>query len=184
MNAKGNLSIRVITIVACLSILTSYGSSFYYRQHHYPVHQITVPVYRVAPHGEGKLIGTVKFRDSSYGLLIYPKLHGLTTGLHGLHIHEFPHCGNNGLDAGGHFDPTHTGKHAGPYRQGHLGDLPVLFVNQQGMAITPNLAPRVTLREIKGHSLVIHAMGDNYSDYPEKLGGGGGRIACGVIKLT
>lgn len=29
---------------------------------------------------------------------------------------------------------------------------------------------------------MIHAGGDNYSDKPEKLGGGGSRIACGVIK--
>jgi Cu-Zn family superoxide dismutase len=29
---------------------------------------------------------------------------------------------------------------------------------------------------------MIHSGGDNYSDVPEKLGGGGGRIACGVIK--
>jgi len=27
---------------------------------------------------------------------------------------------------------------------------------------------------------MIHAGGDNYSDQPEPLGGGGGRIACGV----
>ena len=28
---------------------------------------------------------------------------------------------------------------------------------------------------------MIHAGGDNYSDEPQPLGGGGGRIACGVI---
>ncbi|MRR17699.1 MAG: superoxide dismutase [Cu-Zn] SodC1, partial [Deltaproteobacteria bacterium] len=31
-------------------------------------------------------------------------------------------------------------------------------------------------------SLMIHVGGDNYSDVPEKLGGGGGRLACGVVK--
>ncbi|SSP59941.1 Cu/Zn superoxide dismutase [Acinetobacter baumannii] len=29
---------------------------------------------------------------------------------------------------------------------------------------------------------MIHAGGDNYSDSPLPLGGGGARIACGVIK--
>ncbi|WP_324128836.1 superoxide dismutase family protein, partial [Acinetobacter baumannii] len=29
---------------------------------------------------------------------------------------------------------------------------------------------------------MIHAGGDNYSDSPQPLGGGGARIACGVIK--
>ena len=28
---------------------------------------------------------------------------------------------------------------------------------------------------------MIHAGGDNYSDQPQPLGGGGARIACGVI---
>ena len=28
----------------------------------------------------------------------------------------------------------------------------------------------------------VHAGGDNYSDQPAPLGGGGARIACGVIK--
>ena len=31
-------------------------------------------------------------------------------------------------------------------------------------------------------ALVIHAGGDNYRDTPEPLGGGGARIACGVVK--
>jgi Cu-Zn family superoxide dismutase len=29
---------------------------------------------------------------------------------------------------------------------------------------------------------MIHAGGDNYADKPKKLGGGGERIACAVIK--
>jgi len=38
------------------------------------------------------------------------------------------------------------------------------------------------LNELKNHSLIIHTGGDNYSDVPTKLGGGGARIACGIIK--
>ena len=30
--------------------------------------------------------------------------------------------------------------------------------------------------------LAVHAGGDNHSDHPAKLGGGGARIVCGVIK--
>ena len=30
---------------------------------------------------------------------------------------------------------------------------------------------------------MIHAGGDNYSDHPEALGGGGARVACGVDKV-
>jgi Cu-Zn family superoxide dismutase len=46
----------------------------------------------------------------------------------------------------------------------------------------PLLAPRLKLADIKGRSLMIHAGGDNYSDTPAPLGGGGARAACGVVK--
>lgn len=29
---------------------------------------------------------------------------------------------------------------------------------------------------------MIHAGGDNHSDHPLPLGGGGGRIVCGIVK--
>ena len=47
----------------------------------------------------------------------------------------------------------------------------------------PVLAPKIKkLKEIKGKSLMIHVGGDNHSDHPAPLGGGGARIVCGVIK--
>ena len=43
-------------------------------------------------------------------------------------------------------------------------------------------APRLKVADLKGKSLMIHAGGDNYSDTPAPLGGGGARAACGVVK--
>lgn len=86
------------------------------------------------------------------------------------------------LAAGGHYDPANTGKHEGPYGNGHLGDLPALAVATDGMATLPVLAPRLKVADIKGRSLMIHAGGDNYADTPAPLGGGGARAACGVVK--
>jgi len=43
-------------------------------------------------------------------------------------------------------------------------------------------APKLTLADLKGRSIMIHANGDNHSDTPKKLGGGGARVACGVIQ--
>jgi superoxide dismutase, Cu-Zn family len=143
---------------------------------------VIIPMYLVDANGQGKSIGTVKAEDSFCGVLLTPDLHDLPPGFHGFHIHEVPACGNNGMAAGGHLDPAHTGAHDGPYNNhGHLGDLPVLIVNQNGTATLPTLSPRFKLAAIKGHALMIHAGGDNYSDNPDKLGGGGPRIACGVI---
>lgn len=144
--------------------------------------QTVVPVYLVAQTGQGKEIGNVTLEDSICGVLLKPNLRELPPGIHGFHIHQVPNCGDNGMAAGGHLDPQNTNEHNGPYaRRGHLGDLPVLIVDSQGNATLPTLAPRFKLSQIKGHALMIHAGGDNYSDSPEKMGGGGDRIACGVI---
>ena len=76
-----------------------------------------------------------------------------------------------------------TGRHRGPHGEGHLGDLPYLSVDANGTDHDTLFAPRLTeVSRLKGHSVVIHAGGDNYSDKPEPLGGGGRRIACGVIR--
>jgi len=140
--------------------------------------------------GIGKSIGTITVKDSQYGLLLMPQLTDLAPGLHGFHVHQNADCAalmkDNkpmvGMAAGGHYDPTGSGKHEGPYGQGHLGDLPALSVAPDGTATLAVLAPRLKTTDLKGHSLMIHAGGDNYADMPAPLGGGGARVACGVIK--
>lgn len=139
--------------------------------------------------GVGASVGTVMVEDTQYGLLLTPDLAGLTTGIHGFHVHQNPACGPGekdgnvvpGLAAGGHYDPTESGAHEGPYGEGHLGDLPPLYVDEAGIATTPILAPRLTAADIAGRSLMVHMMGDNFSDQPAPLGGGGARLACGVV---
>ncbi len=144
---------------------------------------LTVQMHLTAKHGIGKSIGSVTVNDTPYGLLIIPNLHGLPPGLHGFHVHTNPSCGDIGKAAGGHLDPEDTDKHLGPYNsKGHLGDLPALYVNSKGDASLPILAPRLKAEDLKAHSLMIHLHGDNYADVPAKLGGGGPRIACGVIE--
>ena len=51
--------------------------------------------------------------------------------------------------------------------------------NGQPVPAAPHIKDLTTLR---GKSVIIHAGGDNYSDQPQPLGGGGARIACGVIE--
>ena len=151
---------------------------------------LTVTVSKVNAGGIGEAIGTVTFSDSAEGLKIVPRLTSLPPGPHGFHIHQQPTCQPAEKEgkmsaaeaAGGHMDPATTGKHEGPHGSGHLGDLPVLTVSTDGSASTTLIAPRLTLKQIQGHSLMIHAGADNFSDSPKKLGGGGERIACGVIR--
>jgi Cu-Zn family superoxide dismutase len=151
--------------------------------------EIVVTVTLATDAGVGKEIGTVKVQDTAYGALFTPSLRELPPGVHGFHVHEHAHCGpaekdgkmTAGMAAGGHLDPAKTGKHLGPYAEGHLGDLPPLVVDSDGTATLPVLAPRLKVKDLKSRSLMIHAGGDNYSDQPKLLGGGGARIACGVF---
>ena len=131
--------------------------------------------------GSNKSLGHVEFRDTPLGLLITPDLKTVPAGLHGFHLHQNADCSDKGMAAGGHFDPKNTNVHQGPYGNGHLGDLPVLYVDVDGQANTPTLAPRLKTDDLKGLTLMVHAGGDNYKDIPP-LGGGGARWACGVIK--
>lgn len=153
---------------------------------------LDVPVDLLEQDGSKKAIGTITISETDYGLVFTPKLEGLAAGVHGFHVHENPSCEPVEKDgklqlaqaAGGHFDPTKAGKHLGPYdANGHLGDLPALYVTADGKADYPVLAPKIkSLSEIKDRALMIHVGGDNHSDDPAPLGGGGARMACGVIK--
>jgi superoxide dismutase, Cu-Zn family len=151
--------------------------------------EITVPVSAAEKQGTGQSLGTVKIVETPFGLAFYPDLKGLPPGQHGFHIHEKPSCApgeNNGaivpaFAAGGHLDPAATKKHGEPWGDGHLGDLPPLYVGADGNATSPVLGPRLKLADVKNRSLMVHAGGDNHADHPAPLGGGGARVACGVI---
>ncbi|MCF9033723.1 superoxide dismutase family protein [Acinetobacter nectaris] len=99
----------------------------------------------------GEKIGTVSLEDTAKGLKIQTNFTNIPSGPHGTPL------------------------------TGHLGDLPLLTANNGGHVQEKSIAPRLKLANIKGHAMVIYSGGDNYSDTPKPLGGGGSRIACGVI---
>jgi Cu-Zn family superoxide dismutase len=143
------------------------------------------------PTGPGDTVGEATITDSKSGAVIKIKLHGVKPGQHGLHLHQNPTCApNTGPDgkivpagaAGPHYDPGKTQHHMGPDGQGHLGDLPRIEVGANGTAEASLTAPRIKdVSALKGLTLMLHVGGDNYSDTPP-LGGGDGRMACGVLE--
>jgi Cu-Zn family superoxide dismutase len=175
---------RKAFIAAALGVFLSLAAGFVYAE------DMVIQMNLLTDQGVGKSIGTVTVKDTQSGLLLIPQLTDLAPGIHGFHVHQNADCAVGmkdnkpmaGMAAGGHYDPTGTGKHEGPYGQGHLGDLPALFVGADGKATLSVLAPRLKTGDLKGRALMIHAGGDNYSDSPAALGGGGARAACGVIK--
>ena len=150
---------------------------------------LEVALYRIEPSGVGETIGSITALDSDQGLVIQPNLSGLSEGEHGFHLHSNGSCdpGVNadgvavaGLAAGGHWDPDSTHHHLGPFGNGHRGDLSRLIVDADGTTNTSVVAPRLSTKDLRGKALIVHAGGDTYSDTPA-LGGGGARLACGVI---
>ena len=145
---------------------------------------IKAAMHHLSKTGVGKKIGYVYLSDTPDGLLLEPDLREIPPGEHGFHIHEFgdvePRDGSPGGMAGQHYDPAQTHTHLGPYRNGHLGDLPRLIACADGTCTTPVLAPRLRLDEVKGRALIIHSGGDNYTDTPAN-GGGKSRIVGGII---
>ncbi len=151
--------------------------------------ETTVTVHLVDAKVVGAVVGSVRLIETRHGLVFHPALTGLAPGLHGFHVHENPSCAPGDRDgtavpalaAGGHLDPLGAKRHGEPWGDGHLGDLPPLYVAADGSAQSPVLAPRLKLADVLKRSLMIHAGGDNHADHPAALGGGGARVACGVI---
>lgn len=152
---------------------------------------ITVKMFKATQNGSGDAIGTITISDSDGGAAFKLALHGLPPGSHGFHAHDNANCGptmySGGIlipagAAGQILDPEQTGKHRGPTGDGYLGDLPVMEVDDKGIADETLIAPRIKdIEVLRSHALVISTGGDNYKDTPLLNGGGGGRIACGVI---
>src|SRR5690606_23513089 len=116
-----------------LALLLASGSAFA---------DTTVTLHAVSAESVGKALGDVTISSTEYGLVFTPDLKGLPPGLHGFHLHQNPSCDpaeNDGKmtaaqAAGGHYDPHSTGKHGTPWGDGHLGDLPGLYVEEKGTA--------------------------------------------------
>lgn len=183
MNPRATLALTLVAPCISLAVLTAFpvGAE--------ELKTLTVAVHAVNTDGVGAKLGTLTLSDTPEGLKIAPQLSGLIAGSHGMHIHQNPSCEpgeDNGerkaaFKAGPHYDPDSSGQHAGPHGAGHRGDLPVLTVSAQGESHEAVIAPRLKLSEVVNRSLIIHEGGDTYSE-PPKLGGGGARVACAVLK--
>lgn len=152
---------------------------------------LTVTMLKATQDGTGAALGTIVVSTSDAGAAFKLNLHGLPPGAHGFIVHENANCSPTFLNgvripagaAGGPLDPDETYKHAGPAGDGYLGDLPVLTVDAAGTTTQTVVAPRIKdLTVLKGHALIIHIGGDNYSDSPSLMGGTGGRLACGLVE--
>ncbi len=124
--------------------------------------------------------GNLKMYTAGDKLQLVAEVSGLTPGLHGFHIHDKGDCSApDATSAGGHFNPH--GKAHGHPMQGdhHAGDMPQLEADASGKASLRAELAGVTLAEIIGRSVIVHAAPDDFKTQP--TGNSGARVACGVI---
>ncbi len=146
---------------------------------------------------DGKPAGTAVLTETPTGVEIVAQVQGLTTGLHGFHIHANGQCAP-GPDAatgktvpfgaaGGHFDPGMSHQHGQPGTaadKAHAGELPNINVGADGRGTVRYVNSNVTLTpgkaSVMGRALVVHEKEDDYKSNP--AGNSGGRVLCGVIE--
>ena len=139
----------------------------------------------LAPIAGSGVTGHAVFTEQANGhVLVNARVEGLkANATHGFHIHEHGSCQDNGNAAGGHFNPIGSahGKYNTPHH--HLGDLPSLKADANGIAIVnaliPSLAVTSGANSIESKALIVHADPDDYTSQPN--GNAGARIACAVI---
>jgi Cu-Zn family superoxide dismutase len=135
--------------------------------------------------------GTVNFYGVHGGTLVVAEIYNLPmmlpgssmnqpVGPFGFHIHEGSTCevGNRSdpfLTAKGHYNPT------GMPHPAHVGDMPVLFSNNNGYAFLSFFTDRFTPQQVVNRTVIIHQNPDDYRSQP--AGNAGKRLACGIIKL-
>ncbi|MCZ4655857.1 superoxide dismutase family protein [Dietzia maris] len=156
----------------------------------------------VNPEGESR--GMAEFAEADGGTLVTVDATDLEPGFHGLHIHGTGLCepdsenptqpGERGafLSAGGHL--AGPGGEAG--HPEHAGDLPTLYVTEDGTARIVTLTDRLDrdlLLDEDGSAVMVHENSDNLANIPERYapegadeetrnaGDGGSRAACGVV---
>jgi Cu-Zn family superoxide dismutase len=140
---------------------------------------------------DGGNAGTIDLSQTNHGTLIVFDLHGLPPGAHGIHIHTSGNCDTKTkfTSAGPHFSPEP--KNHGFMAKGgpHAGDLPNQFAAPDGSLHASTISNMFALGNGKksifdrdGASIIVMAKADDYASQP--AGGGGDRIACGVIMRT
>ena len=135
----------------------------------------------------GAKVGVVRFTEHRGGVRVRVEVNGVAAGFHGFHVHAVGECIPPFTSAMGHLNPGGVG-HAG-----HAGDMPVLLVNADGTGEARFVSDRVTLTDLVGRAVIVHAGPDNYANIPTRYAAGGpdattlatgdagGRTACGVI---
>lgn len=131
--------------------------------------------------------GAVHFNQLADGTVdVQIDLMGVPPGVHGFHVHDKGDCGDNGMAAGGHFNPLnmpHAAPDAASHHAGDFGNVTAeangevhTHFNTHSITISPGTTSAV------GHAVILHANPDDLTTQP--TGNAGARIACGLVVVV
>jgi Cu-Zn family superoxide dismutase len=131
--------------------------------------------------------GTVHFQNAGdRGVEVIVDLTGVPPGVHGFHVHEKGDCGNNGQNAGAHFNPTGMVHGAPDAVSHHGGDFGNVTADDKGEVHTRFTTHSISIDGatdgVIGRAVVLHGNPDDLVSQP--AGNAGPRIACGVVVVT
>jgi Cu-Zn family superoxide dismutase len=130
--------------------------------------------------------GTLRFAQTGDKVLVTGEVRGLKAGAeHGFHVHEKGDCSSgDGLSTGGHFNPAGSGHGRHGHGAHHVGDLPSLVADAQGVARVKFETTALSLgrgaNSVLDRGLIVHRDPDDYKTQP--TGNAGPRSACAVIR--
>jgi len=143
-------------------------------------------VVNIEPTKGNKAKGTVVFRQVGQKVYVVADISGLNANeKHAIHIHEGTECGEDGMAAGGHYNPEKHdhGLPDAPADKRHAGDFGNMQADDNGKAhlelTVDNISISGEKNPILGHAVIVHARAD---DGTQPTGNAGGRIGCGIIK--
>src|SRR5688500_14211903 len=115
--------------------------------------------------------GSAKFTLADSKVSAMVTLANAPEGVHGFHIHQMPACGNDGMDAGGHWDGADvaggTDTHGLPGGATmHLGDLGNITIAADGTGTLTASNPNWrlgdgSLFDVVNHAVIFHANMDD-----------------------
>lgn len=130
--------------------------------------------------------GNVSFELGKSGVRVVADITGLTPGKHGFHIHEFGDISSeDGMSAGGHFNPMAMPHSMPTSDKRHVGDLGNIEADSTGKAHLEYVDTMLSLsgeNTILGRAVVVHEKEDDLKTQP--TGNAGARLAYGVIGIA
>lgn len=159
---------------------------------------------------DGRAVGTVRLTPDRDGtrvsvvLRMPDDLAAAGDTFHGFHVHANADPANGTgcvadpaaapstwfVSADGHYSQP------GATHGDHAGDLPVVYVQEDGESRATFVTDRFTPADVAGRAVIVHAQPDNYANVPAsqytptspaatdltaRTGNAGDRVACGVI---